>query len=177
MKKEKEKPADVTEQPDETVETTENGEQTVELSELDKVRQELSEKNDRLLRTLAEYDNFRKRSQKEKECAYEDSKALVLTKLLPVIDNIERAEVKDETSLEDYKKGVDMIFGQITKILTDLGVTAFGEKGDKFDPLLHNAVMHIEDETLGENEIAQVFEKGYMLGDRVLRPATVQVAN
>ena len=179
MKKEKEKEKEKqTElQEEQVADAAETDEQNVEVNELDKIKQELNEKADRLLRTLAEYDNFRKRSQKEKEGAYEDSKALVLKKLLPVIDNIERAQVKDETSLEDYKKGVDMIFDQFMKAMTDMGVTPFGEKGDKFDPLLHNAVMHIEDENLGENVIAQVFEKGYMLGDRVLRPATVQVAN
>lgn len=148
-----------------------------EPSELDKIKKELSEKADRLLRTLAEYDNFRKRSQKEKEQAYNDSKASVLSSFLPIIDNIERAAETENTSPEDYKKGVDMIFGQFSKVISDLGVTSFGEKGDKFDPKLHNAVMHIEDENLGENEIAEVFQKGYMLGDRVLRPATVQVAN
>ena len=175
MKKEKETPAVEEEQEEKQVSPSEPEQQ--ELSELDKVKNELSEKADRLLRTLAEYDNFRKRSQKEREQAYADSKALVLGSFIPVLDNIDRASANGDASTEDYKKGVEMIFSQFTKIMADMGVEQFGEKGDAFDPNMHNAVMHIEDETLGENEIAQVFEKGYKLGDRVLRPATVQVAN
>ena len=150
---------------------------TEEISEVEKIKKELEEKADRLLRTLAEYDNFRKRSQKEKEQAYSDTKSDVLSAFLPVVDNIERALANETASYDDYKKGAEMIFSQFMKVMTDSGVKSFGEKGDSFDPNLHNAVMHIEDESLGDNEIAEVFEKGYMLGDRVLRPATVKVAN
>lgn len=172
MKKEKENTTPVeNEQENETEEITE------EISEVEKIKKELEEKADRLLRTLAEYDNFRKRSQKEKEQAYSDTKSDVLSAFLPVVDNIERAMSNDNASFDDYKKGAQMIYSQFLKVMSDSGVKPFGEKGDKFDPNLHNAVMHIEDETFGENEIAEVFEKGYMLGDRVLRPATVKVAN
>ena len=170
MKKEKENTAP-TENEQPVVEENE------EINEIDRIKKELEEKADRLLRTLAEYDNFRKRSIKEKEQAYSDTKADVLSAFLPVIDNVERAMSNDNASFEDYKKGAEMIFNQLFKVMEDSGVKAFGEKGDAFDPNLHNAVMHIEDENSGENEITEVFEKGYMLGDRVLRPATVQVAN
>lgn len=174
MKKEKEKENT---SPVENGQEAETEEVKEEISEIEKIKKELEEKADRLLRTLAEYDNFRKRSQKEKEQAYSDTKSDVLSAFLPVIDNIERAMENGNASYEDYKKGAEMIFNQFLKVMTDSGVKSFGEKGDTFDPKLHNAVMHIEDESLGGNEIAQVFEKGYMLGDRVLRPATVQVAN
>jgi len=169
MKKEKENTA-----PAENDQPTAENE---EITEIEKIKKELEEKADRLLRTLAEYDNFRKRSIKEKEQAYSDTKADVLSAFLPVIDNVERAMSNDNASFEDYKKGAEMIFNQLFKVMEDSGVKAFGEKGDAFDPNLHNAVMHIEDENAGENVITEVFEKGYMLGDRVLRPATVQVAN
>lgn len=156
-------------------------EQTVEAEKeptaLEKAEQLLKEANDKFLRTLAEYDNFRKRSQKEKEAAFGDSKASVLAELLPVMDNFERAVSNKDASLEDYQKGVDMIFGQFNDIFAKLGVEAFGEKGDEFDPNIHNAVMHIEDENEKENTVVDVFSKGYRLGDRILRPAMVKVAN
>ncbi|MBQ3005891.1 MAG: nucleotide exchange factor GrpE [Clostridia bacterium] len=138
---------------------------------------QLDEKNDLYLRLAAEYDNFRKRSQKEKESAYSDSKAKVLEEFLPVIDNFERAAMNSQASLEDYKKGVEMIFGQFDSVFKKLGVEAFGEAGEEFDPNMHSAVMHIDDETLGENIIAEVFSKGYKMGDRILRFAVVKVAN
>lgn len=156
-------------------------EQTVEAEKeptaLEKAEQLLKEANDKFLRTLAEYDNFRKRSQKEKEAAFGDSKASVLAELLPVMDNFERAVSNKDASLEDYQKGIDMIFGQFNDIFAKLGVEAFGEKGDEFDPNIHNAVMHIEDENEKENMVVDVFSKGYRLGDRILRPAMVKVAN
>lgn len=138
---------------------------------------EIAKIKDQLLRSLAEYDNFRKRSAKEKESAYLFSKTDVLTKLLPVFDNFERAAENEAASFEDYKKGISMIYHQFQEILKNLGVETFGEKGETFDPNLHSAVMHIEDENLGENVIAEVFGKGYRLGDKILRHATVQVAN
>lgn len=138
---------------------------------------QLNEANDKLLRTLAEYDNFRRRSQKEKEQAYSDSKALVLAELLPVMDNFERAAGNKEAPLEDYQKGIDMIYTQFSDIFKKMGVEAFGEKGESFDPNLHNAVMHIEDENEEESKIADVFSKGYKLGDKILRPAMVKVVN
>lgn len=157
--------------------TVEEPEQVVEPTPLEKAEQQLKEANDKFLRTLAEYDNYRKRSQKEKEAAYNDSKASVLAELLPVMDNFDRAVENREASLEDYQKGIDMIHTQFVDIFTKLGVEAFGEKGESFDPNFHNAVMHIDDENEEENVIVDVFSKGYKLGDRVLRPAIVKVAN
>ena len=156
----------------------ENAEKAVD--ERDAIIEELNgkllEANDKLLRTIAEYDNFRKRSAKEKEAIYSDSKSDVTSKLLPVIDNFERAAMA-ETDLESYKKGIEMIVKQLLDVLGALGVEAFGEKGEEFDPNFHNGVMHIDDENLGENVIAEVYMKGYKMGDRVIRPATVIVAN
>lgn len=150
------------------------------VDERDAIIEELNSKlldaNDKLLRTIAEYDNFRKRSTKEKEAIYSDSKSDVTSKLLPVIDNFERAAAA-ETDLESYKKGIEMTVKQLLDVLGSLGVEAFGEKGEEFDPNFHNGVMHIDDENLGENVIADVYMKGYKMGDRVIRPATVIVAN
>lgn len=142
-----------------------------------KIQKELEEKNDQILRLAAEYDNFRKRSQREKESIYSDVKANVLGDLLPVIDNFERAVDGSGNELESFKKGVDMIFNQLVETMKKHGVESFGEVGDEFDPNFHSAVMHIESEDLGENVIAQVFSKGYKVGEKVIRPATVQVAN
>lgn len=138
---------------------------------------DLKTANDKFLRTLAEYDNYRKRSVREKEQAYADSKAAVLSEILPVIDNFERAAGNKAASLEDYQKGIDMIFNQFTEILKKLGVESFGEKGDSFDPNIHSAVMHTEDENEPENTVSDVFSKGYKLGDKILRPAVVKVVN
>ncbi len=145
--------------------------------EAEKLKAELDTVKDKLIRALAEYDNFRKRSAKEKADAYVFSKADVIEKLLPVIDNFGRAAENDKASFEDYKKGIEMIYKQFLEIFANLGVESFGEKGETFDPNIHSAVMHIEDEQYGEGEIVDVFAKGYRLGEKVLRPATVRVAN
>ena len=152
-------------------------EKNKEPSETEVLQAQLNEANEKFLRTLAEYDNYRRRSIKEKEQAYGDSKAAVLAELLPVLDNFERAASNKEASLEDYQKGIDKIFNQFNDILKKAGVEAFGEKGDEFDPNIHSAVMHIDDENEKENVIVDVFSKGYKLGDRVLRAAVVKVAN
>ena len=138
--------------------------------------QELAGANDRYLRLMAEYDNFRKRSQKEKESLYGDIKAAAVKEFLPVYDNLERA-LAAETVDEAYRKGVEMIMAQFNKTLEKLGVTEIKSLGEKFDPNLHNAVMHVDDEEKGENEIVEVFQKGFMLGDKVIRFAMVKVAN
>lgn len=130
-----------------------------------------------LLQLAAEYDNFRKRSKRERESAYSDSRAQTLLKLFPVLDNFERATANDSTDVKDYKKGVEMTYVQLIEILAKLGVEAFGEIGEAFDPNIHNAVMHIEDEELGDNVIAEVFQNGYKIGDKVIRHAVVKVAN
>lgn len=146
-------------------------------AELETLKAQLEQEKDRSLRLAAEYDNFRRRTQKEKEASYGDAKAQTLTELLPVLDNFERAAQNTEASLEDYSKGVLMTFNQMTEIFKKLGVEQFGEPNEKFDPNIHNAVMHTEDDELEENVITDVFQKGYRLGDRILRPAMVKVAN
>ena len=128
------------------------------------------------LRVAAEFDNFRKRTVKEKEASYGNGKADAVAKMLPVYDNLERA-LNQETSDAAYKKGVEMTMNELVKIFTSLGVEIFGNVGDEFDPNLHNAVMHVDNEELGENVIAQVFQKGFKIGDKVVRFAMVQVAN
>ena len=138
--------------------------------------QDLASANDRYLRLMAEYDNFRKRSQKEKENLYGDIKANAVKEFLPVYDNLERA-LAAETADEAYRKGVEMIMAQFGKTLEKLGVTEIKCLGEKFDPQFHNAVMHVDDEEKGENEIVEVFQKGFMLGDKVIRFAMVKVAN
>ena len=132
--------------------------------------------NDKFLRLAAEYENFRRRSQKEKEALYGDIKADTVTKFLPVYDNLERA-LRQGTEDEAYRRGVEMIMNQFCSTLEKLGVTPIECLGEKFDPALHNAVMHVDDEEKGENEIVEVFQKGFRLGDKVIRFAMVKVAN
>lgn len=140
------------------------------------LQQQLDDLNDKLLRTLAEYDNYRKRSIKEKDSIYPQAKADTVEKFLPIIDNFERA-MQTECCDEAFKKGMEMIFQSFLKTMSDLSVETIGEVGEEFNPDLHNAVMHIEDENLGENVVAQVLQKGYRIGDRVVRYAMVAVAN
>jgi len=128
------------------------------------------------LRLAAEYDNFRKRTAKEKEQSYLNGKSDAVEKLLPVYDNLQRA-LNQETADAAYKKGVEMTMNELVKIFTSLGVEVFGQVGEEFDPNLHNAVMHTDDESLGENVISQVFQQGFKIGDKVVRFAMVQVAN
>ena len=132
--------------------------------------------HDAHLRLAAEYDNFRKRTIKEKEASYGNGKSDAVAKILPVYDNLSRA-LNQETQDAAYKKGVELTMQELVKILTSLGVEIFGKPGDAFDPNLHNAVMHCEDENLGENVIAQVFQQGFRIGEKVVRFAMVQVAN
>ena len=145
-------------------------------SELDAVKEQLAKEHDGYLRLAAEYDNFRKRSQKEKDDLYTVIKAETVGKFLPVYDNLERA-LAQETADEAYKKGVEMTMNQLVKVMEGLGVTSFGEIGEAFDPARHNAVMHVEQEGLGENVIAEVFQKGFLVGEKVIRFAMVKVAN
>jgi molecular chaperone GrpE len=132
--------------------------------------------HDAHLRLAAEFDNFRKRTVKEKEASYGNGKADTLAKLLPVYDNLERA-LNQPTEDAAYKKGVELTMAEFEKIFTSLGVEVFGAPGDEFNPELHNAIMHTEDESLGENTISMVFQKGAKIGDKVIRFAMVQVAN
>ena len=158
---------------EEVVEEVETAEAVVEVNPWE---EKYNAERDAHLRVAAEYDNFRKRTVKEKEASYGNGKADAVAKMLPVYDNLERA-LNQPTEDAAYKKGVEMTMNELVKIFTGLGVEIFGEKGDAFDPNLHNAVMHIDEETLGENTIAQVFQKGFKLGDKIVRFAMVQVAN
>ena len=144
--------------------------------ELEKLRASLEEEKDARLRLAAEYDNYRKRTMKEKDRVYTDAVADTLLKILPIYDNLERA-LKQETADEAYKKGVEMIMTAMEETLQKCDVTAYGAPGEAFDPELHNAVMHTEDESLGENVITDVFQKGFKKGEKVIRFAMVKVAN
>ena len=137
---------------------------------------EMAVLNDKYLRVCAEYDNFRRRSQKEREALYGDVRCDVITKFLPVYDNLERA-LKQPTEDEAYRKGVEMIMTQFTTTLEKLGVEPIECLGQTFDPNLHNAVMHVDDEEKGENEIVEEFQKGFKMGDKVVRFSVVKVAN
>ena len=150
--------------------------QKQELSEFEKAQQALAKEHDSYLRLAAEYDNFRKRSQREKDNLYTDIRAETVGKFLPVYDNLERA-LKQETADDAFKKGVEMTMTQLTGVFEKLGVTAFGEAGESFDPAEYNAVMHCEDENAGENTIVEVFQKGFRVGDKIIRFAMVKVAN
>ena len=165
--------------------TTERSEFDIELEEEttqqtaapeENYKEKYEQEHDSFLRLAAEYDNFRKRSQKEKDSAYTNGKADTLAKLLPVYDNLERA-MNQPTEDAAYKKGVELTMQGLLKIFSDLGVEVYGNAGDEFDPNLHNAVMHIESEDLGENTVSQVFQKGFKAGEKVIRFAMVQVAN
>ena len=147
-----------------------------EVPEVNPWEEKYNAERDAHLRVAAEFDNFRKRTIKEKEASYGNGKADAVAKMLPVYDNLERA-LNQETTDAAYKKGVEMTMNELTKIFTSLGVEIFGNVGDEFDPNLHNAVMHVDSEELGENVIAQVFQKGFKIGDKVVRFAMVQVAN
>lgn len=137
---------------------------------------ELAVLNDKYLRICAEYDNFRRRSQKEKDGLYEDIKAETLRKFLPVYDNLVRA-LEQPTEDEAYRRGVEMIMSQFNSTMEKLGVVEIESLGQKFDPDFHNAVMHVDDEEKGENEIVEVFQKGFKMGDKIIRFAMVKVAN
>ena len=171
-KEQKETPIEETaETAEETVETAEAAEEAANPWE-----EKYNLEHDSHLRLAAEFDNFRKRTVKEKEASYGNGKADAVAKMLPVYDNLERA-LNQPTEDAAYRKGVEMTMAELVKIFNGLGVEIFGEKGDAFDPNLHNAVMHIDDETLEENTISQVFQKGFKIGEKIVRFAMVQVAN
>ena len=160
---------------EETVETP--VEETPEVApEVNPFEEKYNTERDAHLRLAAEYDNFRKRTAKEKDQSYQNGKSDAVEKLLPVYDNLQRA-LNQETADAAFKKGVEMTMTELVKILNGLGVEIFGQVGEEFDPNLHNAVMHTDDESLGENVISQVFQQGFKLGDKVVRFAMVQVAN
>ncbi len=176
MKNEKTTPEEMAaEETAEAVETQaeETAEQTIE----EKLVAELAAQKDMYLRLMAEYENFRKRTAKEKTGIYADAKADAFSALIPVIDNFERAFQNPDASPEDFKKGIEMTQTQLLEIFAKEGVEAFAEPGEQFDPNIHNAVMHVEDDSLEENVITDVFQKGYKIGDKVIRHAMVKVAN
>ena len=144
-------------------------------TKLENAEKEFSEQNDKYMRMIAEYDNFRKRTAKEKEGIYTDAFFDAIGQILPIIDNVERAAAYMES--EQAKQGIEMILKSFAEMLAKNNVTAYGEAGEEFDPNIHNAVMHIEDDSFGENVIAEVFQKGYRKDDKVLRYAMVKVAN
>ena len=169
-KNKKETPAE------EVLEETPATPEAEETPEVNEWEEKYNAEHDAHLRLAADYDNFRKRTIKEKEQSYGNGKADAVEKLLPVYDNLERA-LNQPTEDEAYKKGVEMTMNQLVSIFAGLGVEIFGNVGEAFDPNIHNAVMHIEDEALGENVISQVFQKGFKLCDKIVRFAMVQVAN
>ena len=159
---------------EETVEQV--AEEVTEAPEVNPWEEKYNTEHDAYLRLAAEFDNFRKRTIKEKEASYGNGKADAVAKLLPVYDNLERA-LNQPTEDAAYKKGVEMTMQELVKILSSLGVEIFGNVGDEFNPEIHNAIMHTEDESLGENTVSMVFQKGFKLGEKVVRFAMVQVAN
>ena len=144
---------------------------------LAKAEEELTRQKDVLLRTVAEYDNYRKRTEREKAAIYTDAMADTVLQFLPVEDNLERALAQEGGSLEDLRKGVEMVNQQMLDALSKLGVAVIGMEGEPFNPEIHNAVAHVENEKLGENVIDQVFQRGYRIGEKIVRHAMVQVAN
>ena len=160
----------------ELTEETPAEEVTEEVTEVNPWEEKYNAERDAHLRVAAEFDNFRKRTIKEKEASYGNGKADAVSKILPIYDNLERA-LNQPTEDAAYKKGVELTMNELLKIFGTLGVEVFGNVGDAFDPNLHNAVMHIDSEELGENTIAQVFQKGFKIGEKVVRFAMVQVAN
>lgn len=147
-----------------------------EKTETEKLQEQMDALNDRLLRTMAEYDNFRRRSQREKESIYPQATAAAVAQFVPILDTFDRALGAPCTD-EEFKKGVEMILTNFKEVLKKLGVEEFAETGDVFDPEMHNAVMHVEDDSMEAGVIAEVFQKGYRLGDRIVRHAMVKVAN
>ena len=158
------------------IETSETDGQAAAQPEADPLEEQLKAEKDKYLRLAAEYDNFRKRSAKEREAIFADVRADTVVKFLPVYDNLSRA-LKQETADEAYKKGVEMTMSGLREILSKLGVEEIPALGETFDPSLHNAVMHVEDENVGENTVVDVFQTGFKLGDKVIRFAMVKVAN
>ena len=148
-----------------------------QVEQMELAAKQLESVKDQFTRLTAEYDNYRKRTTKEKDNIYQDAKADTIKEFLAVYDNLERAMATEGDEDSPHKKGLEMIFHQYQEILKKLGVTEIEAKGQPFDPEKHNAVMHIDDESLGENVVAQVFQAGFMLGDKVIRHAIVQVAN
>lgn len=164
------------EEPKEETKTAKKEKKSKKDTEIEKLQAELDKKNDILLRTAAEFDNYKKRTEREKAGVAEYARAGIIKQILPILDNIDRAAAADKDS-PDYIKGIEMIVKQFNALADNLKIVEIAQPGDTFDPTLHEAVMHIEDESLGENVIAEVLQKGYKTGDTVIRTAMVKVAN
>ncbi len=174
----KEKEPDIKEESlNEGEETNAENEAAEEKTKEQELEEQLAAAKDSYLRTAAEYANYRARSAKEKEQSFNNAKCSVIAEILPVIDNLERAIAIENGDYEGLMKGVQMTYDGLMASLEKLGVETFGESGESFDPNFHNAVMHVEDESLGENVITDVFQKGYKAGDKVIRAAMVKTAN
>lgn len=152
---------------------------TKELTQEEKLTQELESQKDKYMRLYAEYDNYRKRTQSEKVAIYADATAKAIEEILPIADSVTMAlsTLCDKDVPQEFKKGIDLIANQLKTSFDKMNVTSFGAIGDEFDPNLHNAISKIEDENLGENTIAQVYQIGYKLNDKIIRHAMVVVAN
>lgn len=180
MKKEEKKKTPEKEKSEETEvaeDTVEEQPQQEEETAESKLEKELKAKTDAYLRLAAEYENYRRRTTADKANIYADATAKAITEILPIGDSLDMAVKSAENAPDEYKKGIELICSQFKVSLEKLNVETFGEVGDEFNPELHNAVMKIEDESLGENTVAQVFQKGYKTGDKIIRHAMVQVAN
>ena len=157
--------------------TTDTNEEKVETSEENPLEKELKDTKEQLLRVTAEYSNFRKRSEKEKNESFAFATIKAVSEILATVDNLERALANEQEDYEGLKKGVQMTYDGLMASLNKLGVTAYGEQGEQFDPNFHHAVMHIDDDSLDTNVITDVFQKGYKYNDKVVRPAMVKTAN
>lgn len=162
---------------EETVETVEENKEPTMEEKLEEAQKQAKDNLDKYIRQLAEFENFRKRSNSEKTAMYSNGVRDTVEKLLPVIDNIERAVEAADDKEDPMYKGVEMILKQFMEILENLGVKEIPSKGEPFDPNVHSAVMHVDDESCDENIVVEVFQKGYTLGDKVIRPSMVKVAN
>ncbi len=148
-----------------------------EPSELEKTQQELKNQKDAYLRLAAEYDNYRKRTQNEKLSIYDDATAKAVSEILPVADSLQMAKANMADAPSEFVKGIELIENQLAKSFEKLKITAFGDIGDEFNPEIHNAISKIEDEELGENQLSMIYQKGFKIGDKIVRHAMVQVAN
>ncbi len=157
--------------------TTDTNEEKAETSEENPLEKELKDTKEQLLRVTAEYSNFRKRSEKEKNESFAFATIKAVSEILATVDNLERALANEQEDYEGLKKGVQMTYDGLMASLNKLGVTAYGEQGEQFDPNFHHAVMHIDDDSLDTNVITDVFQKGYKYNDKVVRPAMVKTAN
>lgn len=166
-----------TEKTAEEQEIKEDVKQDEKAPEENPLEKELADTKEQLLRVTAEYANFRKRSEKEKNDSFAYATAKTVSEILSVIDNLERALSNEQEDYEGLKKGVQMTYDGLMASLEKLGVTAYGDVGEQFDPNFHNAVMHVEDENLDANVITDVFQRGYKINDKVVRPAMVKTAN